>query len=369
MGVKAQKAAARKVLAEFKAPAGSEIPSFEEVTTLELGRLKALKKSPSHIANCERAKRLYLDAEFGLRPVNQIRVADLEDLMQRLVKRLAASTVLGILSFASGTFRYAMKKEWRSDNPALLVDRPEPHRDDEIHYLTIADCERLIAAVTDDSRGRVEAVLYRTAAMAGLRRSELLALRWRDIDFDNELIRVSKAYQEGLDVQTKGKKGRYVPLAPQLRLALEAFRQVTRYPDPEGRVFGHPETNKPMDPSYVSKKFKKTCIRAGVGEVEIRTYKRRGRLVEEEFCLFRFHDLRHSFCTHAAMNPRVSLSDIQSWAGHASAATTEKYRHFQPAADEAKRLGEAFSRAGGGDPSLIPQSASNSPELAPTGSN
>src|SRR5206468_3235948 len=68
-------------------------------------------------------------------------------------------------------FAHAEKRGWARSNPVALAEKPrtEP-RDADIRYLEIEELEQLIGAVPDDELGEVERVLYRTAAMTGLRR-------------------------------------------------------------------------------------------------------------------------------------------------------------------------------------------------------
>jgi integrase len=111
-----------------------------------------------------------------------------------------------------------------------------------------------------------------------------------------------------------------------------------------------PLTGKPLRPETVSSRFKRALVKAGVGKIEMREYKVKrkvkGRVVEKTvkrpFSNLRLHDLRHSFGTTAAMNPSISLKEIQQWMGHKDPSTTAIYSHFQPKADAAERLGNAF---------------------------
>jgi integrase len=59
----------------------------------------------------------------------------------------------------------------------------------------------------------------------------------------------------------------------------------------------------------------------------------------------RFHDLRHTFGTMMARNPRVSMRTLQGWLGHSDPATTAIYAHFAPSEHEADWIEEAFAAA------------------------
>jgi len=69
------------------------------------------------------------------------------------------------------------------------------------------------------------------AAFAGLRRGELVSLRWRAIDFERRAIYVKESVSAGRNVRPKRGRGRTVPLAPELAEALEAWRLSDAQPD------------------------------------------------------------------------------------------------------------------------------------------
>jgi len=61
--------------------------------------------------------------------------------------------------------------------------------------------------------------------------------------------------------------------------------------------------------------------------------------------LLTFHDLRHTFASVLARDPKIAPLEIQLAAGHASFVTTERYMHLRPRRDDAKRFGNAFAAA------------------------
>ncbi len=104
-------------------------------------------------------------------------------------------------------------------NPVKLADRPTGNgsakTETDIRFLDQDELEKLISApYPDDAWGSIEPTLYLTAAMSGLRQGELLALRWRDVDFDARRIRVVQNYVRGkFDTPKSAKSGRSVPMA------------------------------------------------------------------------------------------------------------------------------------------------------------
>ena len=71
------------------------------------------------------------------------------------------------------------EKRRRTSSPTVRGSRT----DADIRYLRVEELEALLRAVPDDELGRMERVLYLTAAMTGMRRGECVALRWRDVDW------------------------------------------------------------------------------------------------------------------------------------------------------------------------------------------
>ena len=74
-------------------------------------------------------------------------------------------------------------------------------------------------------RPRSTATIFLTAAFTGLRRGELLGLRWRDVDFDASTIRVRASYAAGKLTTPKSGKVRAVPMAPDVATALARIGQ------------------------------------------------------------------------------------------------------------------------------------------------
>jgi integrase len=119
-------------------------------------------------------------------------------------------------------------------NPALAADeRREQHpgvllyySPDEVRAITSAVAAGVRRARPDGrSANQIacdeqDAGLLRGAAYTGLRLGELLALRWHDVEFDRDLITVSRATSAGVEISTKSGRLRRVPLPAQAKAAL-----------------------------------------------------------------------------------------------------------------------------------------------------
>ena len=158
--------------------------------------------------------------------------------------------------------------------------------------------------VPPDVLGPVLRRVVLTAALTGLRQSELLGLRWRDVDWGAQRIRVRNTYIRG-EHSSAGKSElstrRSVPIADRLFVELDAWSQRSRHTADDDLVFAHPLTGNPLDGPKVTKRFQAACVAAGVRRV-------------------RFHDLRHTFATCLAASGQP-LRTIQEFLGHADMKT------------------------------------------------
>jgi integrase len=233
-------------------------------------------------------------------------------LRRKLEQGYASKTIQNHLNFLHGIFAFAVRRQWVSSNPVALVDRPKKNRSPRrrIRYLQPSELDRLVLAVPNDELGRVERPLYIGAAMTGLRQGELLALRWVDIDWVAGRIRVAESLSRRELDSPKSHEGRSVPMADRLARELERHFQRSAYRANNDLVFCHPHTGETLEPSTVTKRFKRALKAAGLRELT-------------------FHELRHTFGTQMAA-VGTPLRAIQEWMGHADAKTTEIYRHYAP---------------------------------------
>lgn len=188
-----------------------------------------------------------------------------------------------------------------------------PKQDPE--FLSFKESEKLLAATPDEWKALVD-----TAILTGLRRGELMELRWGDLHFKTRkpYIRVSR----GLDIlpgpvyrpkETKGGRARSVPMTPKLLRRLTEYRPRTAMP--EDLVFAE------QDGSYLRvKRFYNVVVQAGQ-DAGLKKH-------------VRPHILRHTFASRAYQRG-VPPQRVQKWLGHASITTTERYAHLAEEAGDA----------------------------------
>ncbi len=162
-----------------------------------------------------------------------------------------------------------------------------------------------------------DAAIYLTAALSGLRRSELLALRWEDVDFEQSSIRVFEGFSANQSGKTKSRKSRTVPMVDKVAEALAELKEYTAKDD---LVFVSRDGIH-LDGSALRRRYLATLDAAGLRRL-------------------RFHDLRHTFGS-LAINV-ASIVQVQAWMGHADIQTTMRYLHHKSRADDARILSEAF---------------------------
>ncbi|MCR5040921.1 MAG: site-specific integrase [Clostridia bacterium] len=218
---------------------------------------------------------------------------------------------------------YAFKTGLLDVNPADRVDLPKKNVFETEPY-TEKDIMQLFEAVKDTP---LELIVILTA-FYGLRREEVLGLKWNAVDFDNHTITiksvVTEAYLDGKcqlveKNRTKTKSSfRTLPLVPQIESLLrQAKAQQEEYRELCGDCYNmnyidYVNVNPMGDlikPGYVSQQFPIFLKRAGLRKI-------------------RFHDLRHS-CATLMYAKGVKLKDMQIWLGHSTISTTSNiYTHL-----------------------------------------
>jgi integrase len=202
-------------------------------------------------------------------------------------------------------------------NEADEVEKVPQRRGGDIEVFSPEEVWALVRAAGSDQ----DAAIYLTAAFTGLRMGELLALRWRDVDFAGQTIRVRASYYLGQLTTPKSGKVRAVPLAPDVASALAQLGQRADWVGDDDLVFSG-EAGGYVDGSALRRRYKLALAEAALRPL-------------------RFHDLRHTFGTR--MIAKADIRRVQEWMGHADIQTTMKYLHYAPRAEDARLVAEAFA--------------------------
>jgi integrase len=290
--------------------------------------LEAKGRKPTTLATYDSTLKTHIQpAPLGDLDLREVNPDDVEKLLARMRREgKAPKTIANAFKLLHQIFVFGKKKRWCRENPCEFVDAPVVKPSTDIRFLDQEELGTLLRAVdlTAEPFGTTDYVLFLTAAMTGLRQGELLALRWRDVDWEAGKVRVRRNYVRGHWVAPKSRRGsRSVPLADQVAGELDRHFKRSSYQGDDDLVFAHPEKGTVLDHSSLCRRFKKALGAAGVRRV-------------------RFHDLRHTFGTRMAAEG-VAPRKLQEWMGHADLKTTQIYTDYEPNDNEREVVGKAFS--------------------------
>jgi len=209
----------------------------------------------------------------------------IEEYKAERLKAVKAATVNRELNCLKHMFTKAQDWNMTATNPTRGVKllRKENSR---IRFLSKEECLRLYRACSKHLRPIVLIALH-----TGMRRGEILNLKWEDIDFDRRLIYIR---------QTKSGESREIPMSDVVLSTLSRLEATGEY------VFSK-DGDRRRD---LRTGFANALKRAGITD-------------------FRFHDLRHTFASHLVMSG-VDLLTVKELLGHKTIDMTLRYSHLSP---------------------------------------
>lgn len=259
----------------------------------------------------------------------QLRPVDIQDFYTYCMTEygVSSNTVIHYHANLSKALKYALRKELIDRNPMDRVDRPKAPKHIGQFY-SQQELHQLFQAVRGD--GVEFPVLM--AAFYGLRRSEIVGIQWKSVDFENNRLtiehtviqtRVDGKQQIIAKDRAKNKSScRTLPLVPQYRellLRMKAHQTTCR------KLCGKSyhtsdyvyvnDIGQPYLPNYITQHFALVLRKNGLRKI-------------------RFHELRHS-CASLLLKNGVSMKEIQEWLGHSDFTTTANiYAHLDSSAKE-----------------------------------
>lgn len=271
-----------------------------------------LQRRPSTVRGYRNHVNNHLLPQFATRPLIDITVREIDQWRATLVSRLAPSTINQLLVLLHGIFRRAQFVYDLPNNPAAGVRRQPhtPHGD--IDVLSPGD----VLALAGTAENPQDAAFFLVAGFTGLRLGELLALRWRDVDFSKRILHVRWSYVNGHEDRPKSHKVRAVPLMDHAARALADLSQRADFTATDDLVFVN-EVGRHVNHDRLRRRYKSALAVAMLPPL-------------------RLHDLRHTFGTIAVQ--AFPLSDVKAYMGHANIDTTMVYVHHRPQHDAAERL-------------------------------
>ena len=295
----------------------SEKILFEEYSARWLADYAKISVKKSTYISYESIVRVHLNPRFGKQFLNRISTADIQKFVSEKITKenLTPKSVVNFLIPLKEMFKHAVAWGYIKRDPSIYVKRPRVELE-EMDFFTPEEIRLFL-----DNVNPVYYTLFLTAVMTGVRRGELLALQWGDIDWNSNQISVRRSIYRGELVNPKSKNSiRRIVITPILRQALEQHRLLGRKSE-LGLIFSQ-ESGLPLDPdNLINREFRPALDRAGLRRI-------------------RFHDLRHSYAS-LLISQGENIKFIQSQLGHSSAKTTlDRYGHLMPNLenDAARRL-------------------------------
>lgn len=229
----------------------------------------------------------HLKSFFKGKILSKISARDIEDYKQKRLEKVKPPTINRELAILKHMFNLAIKWKYVNENPVREVEFFQ-ERELAIRTLKKDEAQRLIEA----SNGNLKPLII-VALNTGMRRGELLKLKWNDLDFDNHFIYIK---------ETKTARVRKVPMSQMVEKALKSIEKKCDH------VFQSRKTKKGQ--KSIRGRWRTACDKIGIQD-------------------FRFHDLRHTAATWMVA-AGIDLVTVKEILGHTNIKTTMRYAHPTP---------------------------------------
>lgn len=296
---------------------------------------QSMRIRPNSLANTIHLLKLYVVPIWGEKNIERITPMMVEELMTSLASAgLRTSSINTVRAKAHALFSFALRQGLLESNPVTLVPRYSQSggTSSQVQAPWALDEARSALAAFKDS----ELEVFLTLALStGMRKGEILALRWSDLNFETSTLKIQRSRGEKrvLDRQgqisvelsegpTKTKASvRTLPMSEELAQLLKRLRD-QRFVNERVLLDQHlilGANGSPMAPSYLTRAFNRKLKQAGIRRIRI-------------------HDLRHTVA-FLALEAGVALVEISQGFGHNGVEVTK--RTYAPAV---QALSDRFAR-------------------------
>lgn len=272
-------------------------PTLAEIAQKYLAERRHLQHST--LCTYQQALRTHILPRFGDQPWELVDAHELGKFRSELAVKLSGRTTNKVIGLLRDITRWAAARDLCADglNKAIILESVRQETT-EVDPFTTQEVDAVLRCLKPRYRQ-----FFACWAWTGARMSELVALRWKDIDMMNNEIHITKARVKGIEGRTKTPSSkRRIPMFPPVRVAMELQKPYS-YSDELNYVFVN-ENQRPLG-KHIDLMWKRACQRAGVRHRPPR-------------------QLRHSFaswCLAAGEAPAY----IANLLGHASPDTTFRY--------------------------------------------
>lgn len=255
--------------------------------------------------------------------LKELTTEDIQDFYSAQLERVSANTVIHYHAVIHRALKYAVKIKTIQSNPAVNVERPRKEK-----FIGSFYDKKEINTLFDIIQGHPLEVAIKLAAFYGLRREEIIGLKWNAIDFENSTLTIQHTVTEcnlngkhievASDTAKTDSSLRTMPLVTNFREMLLAKKEKQEhYRKLCGRSYCKEyldyifvnEMGERWKPRYLSDGFKRILEQNGLRRI-------------------RFHDLRHT-CASLLLANNVPMKKIQEWLGHSDFSTTANiYAHL-----------------------------------------
>ena len=228
---------------------------------------------------------------FGNLPLRAFTTMLLETWQSEMLQKVSPARTNRLQSTLKHAFTKAVEWEMTGEETLKAVRRAKllPINNRRLRYLPSEECQALINACASHLRP-----IIITALNTGMRKGEILGLKWNQVDLKHGFILLDK---------TKNGERRELPINATLKAVFESI--------PHGPESEYVFTNRNGNPyRLVRDSFEMACKRAGIHD-------------------FHFHDLRHCFASHLVMGG-VDITTVKELLGHKTLTMTLRYAHLAP---------------------------------------
>ena len=255
--------------------------------------------------------------------LKELTTEDIQEFYNAQLERVSANTVIHYHAVIHRALKYAVKIKTIQSNPAVNVERPRKEK-----FIGSFYDKKEINTLFDSIQGHPLEVAIKLAAFYGLRREEIIGLKWTAIDFENNTLTIQHTVTEcnldgkhievASDTAKTDSSLRTMPLVTNFREMLLAKKEKQEhYRKLCGRSYCKEyldyifvnEMGERWKPRYLSDGFKRILEQNGLRRI-------------------RFHDLRHT-CASLLLANNVPMKKIREWLGQSDFSTTANiYAHL-----------------------------------------